>query len=111
MSHALTEQSHALSGAVSCQIVAHVRYVSHESIPRAAAHISTAVAASAPTAVTAGTKILLVAVAVLVAAVAGLIVGVLGHEGDIRKSVLRGLYVFGGAIVGCVVIEGALGFF
>ncbi len=47
MSHALTEQPHALSGAISCQIVAHV---SQETIPRAAAHISTAVAASAPTA-------------------------------------------------------------
>jgi VIT1/CCC1 family predicted Fe2+/Mn2+ transporter len=107
MSHALTEQPHALSGAISCRIA----HVSHETLPRAAAHISTAVAASAPTAATTGTKILLVVVAFLVAAVAGLIVGLVGHEGNIRKSVLRGLYVFGGTMVGCVVIEGSLGLF
>lgn len=109
MSHAPTERLRALSGATSCHVLAHVRQACYASFPRTAAHTSVAAAASDAAATTPGTKILLVIIAVLITAVAGLIVGVLGHEGDVRKSVLRGLYVFGGAIVGCVVIEGVLG--
>jgi len=108
VSHALTEQLRTL-GADSCQIVTHVRHICYMFVPHAPAYSTTAAAASSVASITPGTKILLVIIAVLIAAVAALIVGVLGHEGNVRKSILRGLYVFGGAVVGCVLIEGALG--
>lgn len=109
--HALTGRLSALQGAASGLIDAHVKQIYHETFPRIAAHLSTAADTAGATATTTGTKILLVLVAVLIAAVAALIVGLLGHDGNVRKSIVRGLYVFGGATVGCVVIEGALGLF
>jgi zinc transporter ZupT len=54
-------------------------------------------------------RVLWLFVALLVAVIAGIVVGWLSYEGSARKAMLCGLAAFGGTLVAAVTIENQVG--
>jgi hypothetical protein len=108
---ALVVRWDASQGAHSLQSGAPARQILCEAFSGTVRHATIAAGSVNATGVTPGTKILLVLVAVLIGVAAAFTVGLLAHDGNVRKSIVRGLYVFAAVTAGCIAGEGELGLF
>jgi hypothetical protein len=108
---ALVVRWDATQGAHSLLSGAPARQILYEGFSGTVRHATIAAGSVNATGVTPATKILLVLVAVLIGVAAGFTVGLLAHDGNVRKSIVRGLYVFAAVTAGCIAGEGELGLF